>query len=37
MIDVGDDRHVTDVGPLVHEATDLVDSEVHLGEHTKSA
>lgn len=30
MIDVRDHRHVTDVGLLVHDGTDLVDCEVHL-------
>ena len=31
MIDVGDDGHVADVMPLVHDLADLVHSEVHLG------
>ena len=31
MVDVGDDRHVADVVILVHDGTDLVDCEVHLG------
>lgn len=30
MVDVRDHRHVTDVGLLVHDGTDLVDCEVHL-------
>ena len=29
VVDMGNDRHVTDVGGLVHEATDLVDGEVN--------
>eukprot|EP00043_Microstomoeca_roanoka_P011771 m.111338 g.111338 ORF g.111338 m.111338 type:complete len:377 (-) comp15293_c0_seq1:145-1275(-) len=31
VIDVGNHRHVTDVEPLVHDLTDLVDCEVHHG------
>lgn len=31
MVHVGDDRHVPDVGLLVHDALDLVYCEVHLG------
>lgn len=30
MIHVRNHGHVTDVGLLVHDGTDLVDSEVHL-------
>lgn len=30
MIHVSDHRHVTDVGLLVHDGTDLVYGEVHL-------
>lgn len=31
MVHVGDDRHVPDVGLLVHDGPDLVYCEVHLG------
>jgi hypothetical protein len=31
VVDVGNDRHVADVVLLVHDGTDLVDCEVHLG------
>lgn len=30
MVDMGNDRHVTDVGLLVHDLTDLVHCKVHL-------
>lgn len=30
MIDVRNHRHVTDVGLLVHDGTDLVNGKVHL-------
>ena len=32
MVDVRNHRHVTDVGLLVHDGTDLVYGKVHLWE-----
>lgn len=32
VVDVGNDRHVTDIGRVVHEPTDLVDREAIIGQ-----
>lgn len=37
MVHMGDDRHVPDVGLLVHDGPDLVYCEVHLGQREEAA